>query len=97
MPTYISLMKLTDQGVREIKDAPKRVEQFVKGLEAMGGKLVSIYMVMGEYDYIAIAEAPNDEVALGYLMSMGSAGTVKTTTMRAFKMEEFVSIMKKLP
>jgi uncharacterized protein with GYD domain len=40
MPTYVSLMKLTDQGVKEIKDAPKRVKESVKSLEALGGKLV---------------------------------------------------------
>ncbi len=97
MSTYISLMKFTEQGAKEIKDAPKRVEQFVKSLEAMGGKLIGIYMVMGEYDYVGIAELPSDEVALSYLMNMGAAGMVKTTTLRAFKKEEFISIMNKLP
>ena len=97
MPTYISLMKLTDQGIKDIKEAPKRLELFVKGLEALGGKLVGFYLVMGDYDYVGIAEAPNDEVALTFLMSLGAAGTVKTTTLKAFKLEEFVSIVSKLP
>lgn len=97
MPMYISLMKFTDQGIKDVKDAPKRAEQLIKGLEVLGGKLIALYMTMGEYDYIGIAEAPNDEVALTFLMSMGAAGNVKTTTLKAFTIEEFAKIVKKLP
>jgi uncharacterized protein with GYD domain len=50
MATYISLMKLTDEGVRNIKEAPQRVANAIKALEAMGGKLIGMYSVMGEYD-----------------------------------------------
>jgi len=96
MPTYVALMKLTDQGAKDIKNAPKRAQEFIKGLEAMGGKLVAFYMVMGEYDYVGIAEAPSDEVALTFLMGMGAAGNVKTTTLKAFKLEEFASLASKL-
>jgi uncharacterized protein with GYD domain len=97
MPTYIALMKLTDQGVKDIKNAPNRAQEFIKGLEAMGGKLHGFYLVMGEYDYVGIAEAPSDEVALTFLMGMGAAGNVKTTTLKAFKLEEFAALVKKLP
>lgn len=97
MPTYVALMKLTDQGAKDIKNAPKRAQEFIKGLEAMGGKLIAFYMVMGEYDYVGIADAPSDEVALTFLMGMGAAGNVKTMTMKAFKLDEVSSLVKKLP
>jgi uncharacterized protein with GYD domain len=63
----------------------------------MGGKLLGLYFTMGEYDYVGIAEAPSDEVALTFLMTMGAAGNVKTTTLKAFKIEELAAIVKKLP
>lgn len=97
MPTYISLFKLTDQGIKNIKDAPQRIEQGVKGLEAMGGKLVGFYSVMGEYDYVGISEAPSDEVITAFLLALGADGNVRTTTLKAFTTEEFVEIVKKLP
>ncbi len=97
MPTYVALMKFTDQGAKDIKNAPARAQELIKGLEAMGGKLVAIYLTMGEYDYVGIAEAPSDEVALSFLMGMGAAGNVRTTTLKAFKMEEFSALVKKLP
>jgi uncharacterized protein with GYD domain len=97
MPTYISLMRLTDQGVRDIKNAPQRVAEAVKALEAMGGRLISFYTVMGEYDYVGIAEAPSDEVAMAFLLGLGLAGNVRTTTLKAFTTEELARIIKKLP
>jgi uncharacterized protein with GYD domain len=97
MPTYISLMRLTDQGVRDIKNAPQRVAEAVKALEAMGGRLISFYTVMGEYDYVGIAEAPSDEVAMAFLLGLGLAGNVRTTTLKAFMTEELARIIKKLP
>ncbi len=97
MPTYISLYKLTDQGIKDIKDAPGRVEEAFKAWEAMGGKLIGFYAVMGEYDYVAIGEAPSDEVAMTFALGVGSLGNVRTTTLKAFTTEEFAEMVKKLP
>jgi len=97
MPKSIVLMKLTDQGIKDIKNAPQRIEQGIKGFEAMGGKMIGFYAVMGEYDYVAIAEGPSDEVAMAFLMALSSLGNVKTTTLKAFTKEEFAEMVKKLP
>lgn len=97
MATYVMLMKLTGQGVQNIKDAPGRIEEGIKGWEAMGGKSLGFYVVMGEYDYVAVGEAPNDEVALNFLLRLGSQGNIKTTTLKAFTTEEFAAIVDKLP
>ncbi len=97
MATYILLMKLTEQGVKDIKNAPQRIEQGIKSIEAMGGKLTGFYTVMGEYDYVVIGEGPSDEVMMTFLLGLGSLGFVRTTTLKAFTREEFVNIIKKLP
>jgi uncharacterized protein with GYD domain len=97
MPTYVILMNLTEQGIKDIKNAPQRIEEAAKALEAAGGKLISFYTVMGQYDYVAIAEGPSDEVALAQLLGLGMQGNVRTTTLKAFTREEFEEIVKKLP
>ncbi len=97
MPTYIVLYKLTDQGIRNIKEAPKRIEEGTKALEAVGGKVIGFYSVMGEYDYVSIGEAPNDETAVALALAVGSQGNTRTTTLKAFTKEEFAEIVKKLP
>ncbi len=97
MPNYVILMKLTDQGAKAIKDAPGRVEAGIKAFEKMGGKVIGFYVVMGDYDYISVGEAPSDEVATTFALALSSLGNVKTTTLRAYTKEQFAAMVKKLP
>ena len=97
MPTYIILANLTDQAIKAIKIAPKRIDKAIRNFEEMGGKLIGFYSTMGEYDYVAIGEAPSDEVAMTFLLRFGSAGDIRTKTLRAFTKEELAEMLKKLP
>jgi len=97
MQTYILLLKLTDQGFKDLKKATKRIDLAVQSLEAMGGKMIGIYAVTGEYDYVAIGEVPSDEVGMRFLLGLGAVGIVRTTTLRAFTREEFSAIVQKMP
>lgn len=97
MPHYVTLMKLTEQGMKDIKNAPARIEEGEKGLAAVGGKLLAFYMVMGDYDYVSITEGPSDEVAMTFLMGLGLQGNVRTTTMKAFTREQLAAMVKNLP
>ena len=97
MPTYINLWKLTDQGVKNIKNAPQRIEAAIKSAEAAGGKMKGFYVTMGDYDYVTIGEGASDESHLAFLLQTASAGNVRSTTLKAFTPEEFAAIVKKLP
>jgi uncharacterized protein with GYD domain len=97
MVRKILLMKLTDQGVKDIKNAPQRIEQAISTFEKMGGKLISFYAVTGEYDYISIGESPNEEVGMIFAMGLSALGNVRTTTIDAYTKEEFAEMVKKLP
>jgi uncharacterized protein with GYD domain len=97
MSTSVILMQLTDQGIKDVKHAPDRIEQGIKALEALGGKVSAFYVTMGEYDYIAIGEGLEDLVTLGYVLSLGSLGNVRTTTLKAFTVEEFKQVVSRLP
>jgi uncharacterized protein with GYD domain len=97
MNTYITLMKLTDQGVKNVKEAPKRVEDAFKMLEKSGGKLIGFYAVLGEYDYVGIGQAQSDEAVTAFNLALGSLGNLRTLTLRAFTLEEFAGIVKKIP
>ena len=97
MVTYILLMKLTDQGVKAIKEAPARIEAGIKGWEAMGGKIHGFYATLGEYDYVSVGEAPSDEVAMAFSLALSSFGNVRTVSLKAFTVEEFTRVVKHLP
>jgi uncharacterized protein with GYD domain len=63
----------------------------------MGGKVIGVYAVMGEYDIVAISEAPSDEIAMTFALALSSQGNVRTTTLKAFTTGEFAKMIQKLP
>ena len=93
MPTYISLVNWTEQGIRELKDSPARADATAELVESFGGKLVELYWTVGPYDIVGIFEAPDDETAAAMQLTIGSRGAVRTTTLRAFQREEIERII----
>jgi uncharacterized protein with GYD domain len=97
MPTYVTLYRFTDQGIRDIRGCPSRIEAAKQASEKAGGKVKGVYITMGPYDLVAITEAPNDEAVAGFALAHASQGNVTPLTMRAFTEEEFKKIMQNLP
>ena len=97
MPTYVTLVKFTDQGSMIIKDSQKAQEEAIKNAEKVGIKVKGLYFLMGDYDIVVISECPNDETAVASSIVASSDGNIRTTTLRAFTQEEFAEILKKLP
>jgi uncharacterized protein with GYD domain len=96
MPTYISLVSWTDQGIRNIKEAPQRIDAFKKAVVSAGGKLNGFYVTMGKHDIVTIIDAPNDEAFANIVLNTGSKGSVRTETMKAFTEEQFRNILTKI-
>ena len=90
MATYLSLFNWTDQGIRSVKDSPKRLESTRKALKKLGGELKAFYMLQGHYDGVLIFDLPNEDAMTKFLLTTGSAGNVRTTTLRAFTETEFL-------
>ncbi|MEW1690854.1 GYD domain-containing protein [Streptomyces sp. NPDC091265] len=95
MPTYVTLLNWTDQGVRNYKDTARRSEAFGSALQKLGAKLLSIYWTVGPYDLVAIIEAPDDETATAALLQLGEVGNIRSTTLRAFDPEGMERIITK--
>ncbi len=92
MPTYISLVKLTEQGLANFKEAPQRLKEAEEAFKKAGGRLKDMYLCLGEYDYVVVVEGPNDEAVITMLLKIGGRGNVRTTTFRAFTRSEFEKI-----
>jgi len=97
MPTYISLVNLTDQGVRTMKDLPRRLQNADETFRSMGAELKEVYLVMGEYDYIVVAEAPDDQTMARVALAVAGQGNVRTQTFRAFDRQETLRLVEGLP
>ncbi|GAA2427279.1 GYD domain-containing protein [Streptomyces macrosporus] len=95
MPTYITLLNWTDQGIRAYRDTTKRTDTFIATLQKFGAKLVDIHWTVGPYDIVCVVEAPDDEAVTAALLQLGGAGNVRSTTLRAFDREEIEGIIAK--
>lgn len=97
MPTYIALLNWTPKGVEKIKESPSRLDAAKKATEAAGGKMKAFYMTLGQYDMVAVIEAPNDEAYAKVMLAIASGGSVKSETLRAFTEDEYRKIAGSLP
>jgi len=93
MATYIALLKWTDQGIKDIKQSPARLDAAKQAFASAGGQLKEFYMVMGDYDALVIAEFPSDEVYTATILSIASRGAIHTTTLKAFTEDEYRRII----
>ncbi|MGH9161180.1 MAG: GYD domain-containing protein [Vicinamibacteraceae bacterium] len=97
MPTYITLLRWTQKGIENVKESPARLDAAKKAFQKAGGKMTQFYMVMGQYDMVAIAEAPDDETASRMVLATAAGGSVQTETLRAFTEDEYRKIVAGLP
>ena len=97
MATYLSLMRYTDQGIRNIKESPARLEKARAAIRAAGGELKQFYLSMGQYDAVVISEAPNDKIFAATMLAIGSVGAVRSETLRIFSEEEYKEIIGSIP
>ncbi len=97
MATYITLLKFTQQGIKDIKNAPARLDNARKAYSAAGASLKSFYLTMGRYDAVVVSEAPNDETVAKLALSTGALGNVTTETLRAYTEDEYRKIVASLP
>jgi uncharacterized protein with GYD domain len=96
MPHYVILWNWTDQGIRSVKDSPKRLASFRAQLEKVGGKLVGEYYTMGQYDGVVIVEAPSDETIMSILLGNASKGNFHSITLKAFPMSDAGKIIESI-
>jgi uncharacterized protein with GYD domain len=96
MPTYIVLGNFTDQGIRNVKDTPKRASAVREAAKRFGASVKSLYWTIGAYDVVTLIDAPDDESVAALLFSIGSQGNVRTQSLKAFEADEVERILGKI-
>jgi uncharacterized protein with GYD domain len=92
MPTFVTLVNFTDQGIKSIKDSPDRLQAFKAAAEKVGLKVKDVYYTVGAYDIVTITEGTGEALTAA-LLKVGSLGNVRTETMRGFSPDEFKRIL----
>jgi uncharacterized protein with GYD domain len=93
MNTYMILFNYTEQGIRAIREAAGRLDGLKRHLRDLGGEVQAFYLTLGPYDTVAVVTLPDDAAMARLALSIGSAGNVKTLTMRAFPEPEYRQIL----
>lgn len=93
MVTYVMLLNWTDQGIKNVKDSPKRLDAVKKLAKDLGGEVKSFYMTLGTYDLVLILDMPNNDKQAAFALKLGSSGNVRSTTLKAFPEEDYRRIL----
>ena len=94
MPTYIMLASWTDQGIRQVKDSPERLDAARRLCEQHGAKITAFYLTMGAHDMVIVVDAPNDDVYARLVISIAKGGNIRTATLKAFDESEYRRIIE---
>ena len=93
MAFYIVLCNYTDQGIKAVKDSPKRADAARDLAKKLGCTMKELYLTMGNYDLVTMVEAPDDETMARFGLTLASAGNIRTTTLRALSEESYRKII----
>jgi len=95
MALYVMMTNLTDEGRKTVKTNPQRIKEVNKEVEAMGVKILAQYVVLGQYDFINILEAPNNQAIAKVATELGSRGTLQTSTLAAMTLDDYINSLAK--
>ncbi len=88
MPSYLSLVNWTQQGIEDVKGSPARIDAFKQAVQNAGGRVIFFYLLMGEHDFATLIEVSDDATAARVMLETARLGNIRTRTMRAFTEDE---------
>ena len=97
MPTFILTLNWTDQGIRAVKDAPKRSEAAKELAKKLGVEVKQVFLTSGEHDLLIIVESSSGDNVAKFALASASLGNVRTSTARAWPEAEFAKLVSELP
>jgi len=97
MPTFISMLSWTDQGIRNVKDSPKRLQAGREAGKKLGVDIKQVFLVNGEFDLLVIMEAADGNNVAKLVMTLGAQGNVRSHTVRAWSEAEYAKLISELP
>lgn len=97
MLTFILSLSFTDQGIRTIKDAAKRVKGARDLAKKLGVEIKQVYLTSGESDIVVIADTAHGDNIAKYVLALGARGNVRSRTARAWSEAEYLKLVSELP
>jgi uncharacterized protein with GYD domain len=90
MPTYVMLTRLTPEGVQTIKNNPSRIHEVNREVEQLGAKVTAQWATLGQWDFVNVVEAPDEQTIARVSLELGSRGTGRYETLTAIPIDDFI-------
>lgn len=97
MPTYVTLLEYTQQGIENVEESPDRLDKARALAESMGVEIIDWYLTFGQYDAVAVITAPDDETFAQFALAVGKGGAISSETLKAFPEDEYRELMAGIP
>ena len=97
MPTFMMSINWTDQGIRAVKDLPKRLEVARELAKKVGVDIKHLYLTSGESDLVIFVDAPSGDNVAKFALAVSSLGFVRTRTARVWSADEYKKLISELP
>lgn len=91
MPTYVMLSTLTPEGVQTIKNNPQRIREVNREIEQLGASVKGQWAVLGQYDFVNVVEAPDEQTMARVSLELGSRGTARYETLVGIPVDDFIA------
>lgn len=91
MPTFLMLSTIGPEGMATLRENPGRLLEVNAEVEAMGARVTGQWALLGQYDFATILEAPDEQTITRVAVVLGSRGTLKTKTLLAVPVDEFLA------
>jgi uncharacterized protein with GYD domain len=97
MPMFMCLLNWTEQGIRAIKEAPKRAKAAQELAKKVGVEIKEVYLTSGDSDLLVLLETPNGDNVAKFALAIGAQGNVRTRTARIWPQAEYQKLISELP
>jgi uncharacterized protein with GYD domain len=94
MSVYLMLTTLTDAGRKALQEDPEILKEFNQETEYMGVKILTQYALLGQYDFVNVVEAPNNEAVAKLAIRLSARGTTQTLTLAAISIDDLIATLK---
>ena len=97
MPTFILSLNWTEQGIKSVKDSPKRANAARELGKKLGVEIKQVFLTSGDSDLLQLVDAASGDNIAKVALALGAQGNVRTKTARAWTEAEFQKFLAELP
>ena len=89
------LSNLGPNGAATLHEVPERLREVNEEVAALGVRIIEQYALLGQYDFLNIIEAPDEAAVARLAISLAARGTMKTVTLQAIHVDDFIAALKR--